>query len=167
MAEVLFCWSHWLGKHNSDIWNLIPGCLMWTIWTEWNGCSFEDSDKSLVELKGLCQHSLFDWSQFWEFTDCSSLLQFFSSLSLVSWLFFFLFSVLCFAVVVHPHEHIVCFFFMISSIIVLILPIKKNFDHLKNKMLPKCINKWQYLYECILYCHLSKKKMFWILSLFL
>ena len=43
MAELLFCWSYWLGKHNSNIWNLIPDCLMWTIWTEHNRRSFEDS----------------------------------------------------------------------------------------------------------------------------
>ena len=43
VAELLFCWSYWLGKHNSNIWNLILGCLMWTIWTERNRHSFEDS----------------------------------------------------------------------------------------------------------------------------
>ena len=45
---------------------------------------FEDSEKSLVELIGLCQRSLFDWSQCWGFIECSSIVQFFSSLSLVS-----------------------------------------------------------------------------------
>ena len=40
---LLFCWSYWLGKHNSNIWNLIPGCLMWTTWTKRNRHSFEDS----------------------------------------------------------------------------------------------------------------------------
>ena len=34
VADLLFCWYHWLGKHNSNIWNLVPGCLMWNIWTE-------------------------------------------------------------------------------------------------------------------------------------
>ena len=55
MAELLFCWNHWLGKHDSDIWNLILGCLMWTLWMERNCQSFEDFEKSLVELIGLCQ----------------------------------------------------------------------------------------------------------------
>ena len=72
--RLLFCWSYWLRKHNSDIWNLILGCLMWTIWLECNRCFFEDSEKTLVELKDLCQHRLFDWSRCWGFTDCSSLL---------------------------------------------------------------------------------------------
>ena len=47
IAYLLFCWYHWLGKHNSNIWNIVPGCLMWTIWTECNQCSFEDTGKSL------------------------------------------------------------------------------------------------------------------------
>ena len=31
VADLLFCCYHWLGKHNSDIWNLVLGCLMRTI----------------------------------------------------------------------------------------------------------------------------------------
>ena len=108
VAELLFCWNHWLGKHDSHIWNLIPGCLMWIVWMERNRRSFEDSEKSLVELIGLCQRSLFYWSRCWGFTECSSIVQFFSSLILVSWLFSvaFCFVLFCF----HSHEHIVCFF---------------------------------------------------------
>ena len=71
--------------------------------------SFEDSEKHLVELIGLCQRSLFDWSRCWGLTECSSIVQFFSSLSLVPRLFSVVFCfVLC---CVHSHEHIVCFFF--------------------------------------------------------
>ena len=54
VVELLFCWTHWLGKHDLDIWNLIPGCLMWTVWMEGNRRSFEDSEKSSVELTCLC-----------------------------------------------------------------------------------------------------------------
>ena len=42
----------WLGKLNSNIWNLIPGCLMWTVWLEQNRHSFENMEKTLDELKG-------------------------------------------------------------------------------------------------------------------
>ena len=45
-------------------------------WTEQNRCSFEDTEKMLVKLKDLCQCSLFDWSQWWSFKDCSSLSEF-------------------------------------------------------------------------------------------
>ena len=124
VAELLFCWNHWLGKQDSDIWNLIPVCSMWTIWMECNRWSFEDYEKSLVELIGLCQRSVFDWSQCWGFTECSSIVQFFSSLSLVSWLFsvgFLFFALLCSFSWTHC-----MFIFPFSSIIILKLPIKKK-----------------------------------------
>ena len=49
---LLSCWHQWLGKHNSNIWNLISGCLMWIVWLERNHRSFEDNEKTLDELKG-------------------------------------------------------------------------------------------------------------------
>ena len=52
--DLLFCWYHWLGKLSSDIWNLVPGCFMWTIWTEWNRQSFEDEGKTVVQLLEFC-----------------------------------------------------------------------------------------------------------------
>ena len=58
VADLLFCCYHWLGKHNSDIWNLVLGCLMRTIWTECNRCSFEDTENSLAWLLDLCQRAL-------------------------------------------------------------------------------------------------------------
>ena len=39
---------------------MIPGCLMWIVWMERNQCSFEDTEKSLVQLQALCQKTLFD-----------------------------------------------------------------------------------------------------------
>ena len=57
---------------------------MWIVWLERNRRSFEDIEKTLDELKVLCQRSLLEWSHCWGFTDCSSLSEFMSSLSLVS-----------------------------------------------------------------------------------
>ena len=71
-------------KRNSDIWNLVPRCLMWIVWLERNRRSFEDNEKTLDELIVLCQRSLLEWSRCWGFTDCSSLSKFMYSLSLVS-----------------------------------------------------------------------------------
>ena len=84
VAGLLSSWHQWLGKHNSEIWNLVPGCLMWIVWLERNRRSFEDKEKTLEELKILCQLSLMKWSQCWGFTECSSLSEFMPSLSLVS-----------------------------------------------------------------------------------
>ena len=76
VAELLCCWHHWLGKYNSDIWNLVPGCLMWTIWSKHSWYSFEDIEKSLVQLLDLCQRTLFDWSWCWGLSDCSTIIDF-------------------------------------------------------------------------------------------
>ena len=48
VVDLLFCWYHWLGKHSSNIWDLVPGCLMWTIWTERDRRTFEDEEKTVV-----------------------------------------------------------------------------------------------------------------------
>ena len=48
VVDLLFCWYHWLGKHNSNIWNLVPDCLMWIFWIERNRRSFEDTGKSVI-----------------------------------------------------------------------------------------------------------------------
>ena len=79
---LLSCWYQWLGKHNSNIWNLIPRCLMWIIWLERNRRSLENMEKTLDELKVLCQRNPFEWSHCWGFTDSSSLSEFMFSLRL-------------------------------------------------------------------------------------
>ena len=81
VVDLLFSWYHWHGKHSSDIWDLVPGCLMWTIWTERNRRSFEDKGKTVVQLLDLCHRTLFDWSRCWGFSDCSTLMEFLSSIS--------------------------------------------------------------------------------------
>ena len=80
VVDLLFCWYHWLGKHSSDIWDLVPGCLMWTIWIEWNRQSFEDEGKTVVQSLEYCQRTFFDWSRCWGYLDCSTLLDFLSSI---------------------------------------------------------------------------------------
>ena len=80
VADLLFCWYHWLRKHNSDIWNLDLDCLMWIIRTKHNWHSFDDTGKSLAQLLDLCQRSLFDWSCCWDFSDCPTLMDFLSSI---------------------------------------------------------------------------------------
>ena len=80
IVDLFFCWYHWLEKHNSDIWNLVLGCLMWNIWTERNQCSFEDTRKSLDQLLDLCKRILFDLSRCWGLSDCSTHMDFLLSL---------------------------------------------------------------------------------------
>ena len=53
---------------------------MRTIWIERNRRSFEDEGKTVVHLLELCQRTLFDWSRCWDFSNCSTLLDFLSSI---------------------------------------------------------------------------------------
>ena len=69
VVGLLFFWHQWPGNHTLDIWNSIPGCLMWIFWLEQNRHSFEETEKTLEELKVLCKRSLFDWSRCWDFTN--------------------------------------------------------------------------------------------------
>ena len=78
VEELLFCWFYWLGKHSSDIWDLVPGCLIWTIWSERNQRAFEDEEKIVFQLLEFCQRTLFDWFRCWGFSDCSTLTDFIS-----------------------------------------------------------------------------------------
>ena len=83
MESLVSCWSYWLGKFTLDIWNMVPGCLMWVVWMERNWRSFEAKEKLLVQLQVLCQGTLFDWFRCWGSSTCSSIIDFLSSLSII------------------------------------------------------------------------------------
>ena len=55
---------------------------MWIVWLERNHHSFENMERTLDELKILCQRSLFEWACCWGFTNSSSLSEFMFSLRL-------------------------------------------------------------------------------------
>ena len=46
IPNLIFGWWNWLGKYSSQIWNLVPLCILWCIWKEWNQRTFEDLDSS-------------------------------------------------------------------------------------------------------------------------
>ncbi len=52
-------WYNYFGKQNSKVWNLVPLCLMWTIWQERNNRTFEDEEHSLPKLVELFYGLLF------------------------------------------------------------------------------------------------------------
>ena len=46
---LLDCWQGNFGRHrNLRVWRVVPHCLMWCLWQERNGCSFEDCEQSIV-----------------------------------------------------------------------------------------------------------------------
>ena len=46
VMDMSFGWRNWFGKHYLEVWNLVPLCLMWTIWGEQNQRIFEDKANS-------------------------------------------------------------------------------------------------------------------------
>ena len=36
IPNLLFGWWNWLEKHSSQIWNLVPLCILWYLWKERN-----------------------------------------------------------------------------------------------------------------------------------
>ena len=52
VVDLLFGWRNWFRNHEYDVWNLVPLCLMWTIWKERNSRIFKDKASSMDKLKG-------------------------------------------------------------------------------------------------------------------
>ena len=80
VANTLFGWWNWPGKHVSSIWNLAPLCLMLCLLRERNRRTFEDMESSDDQLLTSFSGSLFDWSRAWGLTSSDSLPLFLSSL---------------------------------------------------------------------------------------
>ena len=80
VLDLLFGRWNWLGKQGSDIWNLVPLCLMWTVWKERNRRTFENMGLSRDALANIFFRTLSDWARGWGFTYCISLPDFLESL---------------------------------------------------------------------------------------
>ena len=81
ILDLLFGWYNWFGKHSLDIWNLVPLCLMWSLWQERNRRIFEDLEKSLIHPQEQFLGLLYDFSRSWGLTAASSLPDFVASLN--------------------------------------------------------------------------------------
>ena len=81
IVNLLYGWFNCFGKHNCLVWNLVPHCIMWTVWCERNSRIFEDEGHSLDKLEELFFGRLFDWARIWGFTSEMSLAEFVVSLS--------------------------------------------------------------------------------------
>ena len=84
VSDLLFGWRHWLGKHHSKIWNLIPACLFWTIWWERNSRIFESVEHTDLQLYESFSNMLYDWATALGFTISISVLSFLDSLHIPS-----------------------------------------------------------------------------------
>jgi hypothetical protein len=60
VTDLLFGWWNWLAKHCSDIWNMVPLCLMWTAWKERNCRTFENMELTIEDMANTFFNTLFD-----------------------------------------------------------------------------------------------------------
>ena len=121
VASLLFTWRNWLGKQFSNIWNMVPTCLMWKIWRERNTHTFEDIERPLDLLKSLLVGNLFEWSCIWVYTSCTSISDFLESVNIYIYIYFFWFVVIVSSIECSS-SWIRCNFYSIKSL----LPIKKK-----------------------------------------
>ena len=82
ISDLLFGWWNWFGKSSSSVWNLIPSCLMWTIWRERNSHTFEIKETVVDKLLEIFFGVLYDWSWAWGFTSSPSVGEFLASLAI-------------------------------------------------------------------------------------
>ena len=52
-----------MGRHSSNVWNLVPLYLMWIVWKERNSCTFEDVSSMDIQLRDCFASNLFKWSK--------------------------------------------------------------------------------------------------------
>ena len=60
---LLFGWRNWFGKHFTDVWNLGPLCLTWTLRRERNRRTFEDLESFESHLVESFATTFFEWSR--------------------------------------------------------------------------------------------------------
>ena len=80
VAELLFSWWNGLGCHESDVWNLVPLCLMWIVWKERNSRTFEELSTD-NQLRECFASTLFEWSKVSGYSSCLNVTDFISALS--------------------------------------------------------------------------------------
>ena len=73
--ELFESWQGMFGRHrNTELWRIVPHCLLWCIWRKRNARSFEGCERSMLEIKSFFfLHTLLDWSVVFCHFTCSSL----------------------------------------------------------------------------------------------
>ena len=62
VSDLFFGWRNWLGKNQSKVWNLVPSCLIWSLWRERNTHIFENVERTDSQLFELFYNTLYDWA---------------------------------------------------------------------------------------------------------
>jgi hypothetical protein len=51
VVDLFACWWTVGSTQSAVVWKMVPSCLLWCLWREKNDRSFEDRERTLVELK--------------------------------------------------------------------------------------------------------------------
>jgi hypothetical protein len=51
VLDLFFGWYNGLGKLHSKVWNMVPPCLLWTLWRERNSRIFENTEHTDSHFK--------------------------------------------------------------------------------------------------------------------
>jgi hypothetical protein len=63
VEDLFACWKGLSGSpHSAAVWEMIPSCLMWYFWMERNDRSFEDCERTMLELKSFFFNTLYYWA---------------------------------------------------------------------------------------------------------
>ena len=86
VVGLLACWQGRFGRHRNDhIWIIVPHCLVWCLWRERNSRCFEDSERSIPDLKLFFFRIFLDWlSAFWN-QSLSSIFDFIDPCKICIW----------------------------------------------------------------------------------
>ena len=76
IVSLLFASRNWLGNYTSNVWNMVPMCLIWLVWKERNAQTFKDTERPIDLLKTLLARTLFECSHIWRLTHFISLSDF-------------------------------------------------------------------------------------------
>ena len=86
VLDLFSGWYNGLGKVYSKIWNMVPLCLLWTLWHERNSRTFENSECTDSQLQELFSNTLYDWAIAWGYSSCDSIISFLDSLHTSSYI---------------------------------------------------------------------------------
>jgi hypothetical protein len=62
VADLFACWWTSGSSQSAAVWKMVPSYLLWCLWREINDRSFEDHERSFVELESFFFFTLFTWT---------------------------------------------------------------------------------------------------------
>ena len=86
VSGLLACWQGWFGRHrNGHVWIIVPHCLMWCLWRERNNRCFENTERSIPDLKLSFFRTVLDWPFALQNQSFSSIFDFLDSCNFCIW----------------------------------------------------------------------------------